>query len=371
VQRKTVQLLSTGSYLPGEPISNAVLEQIVGPLPEDVLEGIQVKQRHWIVDPVTGEHRESNSDMAVKAACAALERAQRTPEDVDLLITCSASPDYLLPPLATFVQARLGLRNCATLDIRSGCAGWVEGLDIARLYLEQGIHRTAVVIGSETISPLLVPVFLGKEPERIRMRNRMNPYNFGDAAGAAVVAVAEGPEGMTGGVFACLGGLKEPGMQIVGAGTHAPIHEQLRAPLLVDLKVDVVEAGRFTPYVLTEALDSVLAATGLRAEDIDVCIIPEGNAGYVTDELTAAGLDTQTWKTIVPRVFENLALVGATGSAAVPVALDHVWRTGQLNAGDRVMLLAIETSRWKYAGEVLTWTAAKEPAQPVAAAETK
>jgi 3-oxoacyl-[acyl-carrier-protein] synthase III len=82
-----VLAVGVGSYLPGDPISNADMERLVGPLPEDVLEGIQVEQRHWIVDPATGEHRESNSDMAVKAARAALEQADRAPEDVDLLIT--------------------------------------------------------------------------------------------------------------------------------------------------------------------------------------------------------------------------------------------------------------------------------------------
>jgi len=352
------EIVSTGSYLPGEPISNERMEQLVGPLPEDVLEGIQVTQRHWMVDLETGEHKVNNSEMAIEAARDALANAGIDASEVDLLVVSTASPDYLLPPLVTFVQEGLGLERCATTEIRSGCAGFGEGLDVARLYVESGQYKTAVVIGSEAISPLLVPVFLGKDPDKIRMRDRMNPYNFGDGAGAVVVRASESGQGIVGSAMACVGGSKKPAMQIIGAGTHQPIHKQMEAKRLVDLKVDVVESGKFTPYVLTEALVEVLRSTGTRVEDIDVCLIPEGNAGYMVEELKEAGLMTPEWTALEGKIVENLALVGATGSAAVPLALDYAWKTGAVKEGDLIMLLAIETSKWKYAGTVLHWTAA-------------
>src|SRR5579864_6166443 len=99
-----VRILSTGSYLPGAPLTNEDLERFVGPLPEDILEGIQVKQRHWMVDPATGEHTINNSAMAVHATRDALATAGLSAEDVELLVLSTASPDYLLPPLVTFVQ---------------------------------------------------------------------------------------------------------------------------------------------------------------------------------------------------------------------------------------------------------------------------
>jgi 3-oxoacyl-[acyl-carrier-protein] synthase-3 len=355
---RTVRLLSTGSYLPGEPLGNDEIERIAGPLPPDVLSGIQVERRHWIVDPATGKHRENNTDLAWKAAKQALELAGVEPREVDFIALSTASPDSLLPPVVTFVQDRLGLESCATLEVRSGCAGAVEALDVARLYLERGQYRTALVIGSETISPLLVPVFRDKSPDKIRMRDRLALYNFGDGAGALVLRATdeEGP-GILGSAVACVGGGRKPGMQIVGGGTQAPVHEQLAAPRFVELKVDVVESGRFTPHVLTRALTDVLARCGVSADSIDLCVIPEGNAGYMTKELEAAGLLTPEWLAVEKNIFENLALVGATGSAAAPLALDHAWKTGRVKAGDRVMLLAIETSKWKYAGMVLPWTA--------------
>jgi 3-oxoacyl-[acyl-carrier-protein] synthase-3 len=109
--------------------------------------------------------------------------------------------------------------------------------------------------------------------------------------------------------------------------------------------------------VLTEALNELLAGSGIPATEIDLCIIPEGNAGYMVAELEEAGLLTPEWLALEGKIFENLAEVGATGSAAVPLALDKAWRTERVRPGDRVMLLAIETSKWKYAGMILDWTA--------------
>ena len=348
-----VSIVSTASYLPGEPITNEQMEALVGPLPPDILTGLQVERRYWMIDPATGEHRVNNSVMCYRAVAEALERAKIDASEVDLLVCASASPYYLLPPLASFLQEQLGLERCAVIDVRSGCAGAVEAIDIARLYLENGQYKTAVVVGSEAISPLLVPVFLGKDPEEIRMRDRMNPYNFGDGAGAMVLRANDDGRGIIGSAMACVGGNRKPGMQIIGAGTHAPLHQQLKAKRLVELKVDVIESGRFTPHVLTEGLAETLRRCGVSAESIDVCIIPEGNAGYITEELEEAGLLTPEWVALQGKIVENLANVGATGSAAVPLALDDAIQTGKVKPGSRVMLLAIETSKWIYAGMVI------------------
>jgi 3-oxoacyl-[acyl-carrier-protein] synthase-3 len=355
---RSAVLLATGAYLPGEPIDNEQLARVAGALPDDVLEGIQVKTRHWIADPHTGAQSESNSQMGAAAGRQALERAGVEPGEVDLLVVSTASPEYHLPPTATLVQEHLGLGKIAAIDIRSGCAGSVEALDLARLYLERGEFDTALVIGSEAISPLTVPVFLGKDPDKVRMRDRLGIYNFGDGAGAMVLRGEErASAGILGSAIRSAGPERKPGMQVIGGGTHAPIADQLAAKRLIELKVDVVESGRHTPYVLTEGLADTLARCGVDAEAIDICVIPEGNAGYMTDELREAGLLTPEWLALEHKIFENLALVGATGSAAVPLAVDYAWSTGRVKAGELMMILAIETSKWKYAGMVLPWSA--------------
>ena len=238
---------------------------------------------------------------------------------VDLLVVSTSSPEYHLPPMATQVQDRLGIERCSVLDIRSGCAGSVEALDVARLHLERGTHRTAVVIGSEVVSPLLVPIFQGRDPDSIRMRDRIPIYAFGDGAGAIVLQASEGGEpGFIGSASACVGGGRKPGD--VGGRRHPrAISVQLARPRLVELKLDVVERRALPrPHVLSAALTDVLAACAMTAEQVDVCVVPEGNAGYLLEEMEQEGTAGERTGRRPGRIVENLADVGATGSAAVP-----------------------------------------------------
>jgi len=352
------RIVGTGGYQPGEPISNDQIEALVGPLPPEVAEGISIEQRFWQIDPATGEHRENNSDMALKAAQLALDSAGVGADEVELMILATGTPDYPLPAVVNMVQEFLGLERCATLELRSGGAGWVQGLDIARFYLEQGSYRTALVIGSESISPVLAPVFLGKTPDQVRVRDRLPVYMFGDGAGATVLQASEEAEGgLMPGAMRAIGGLRKPGIHSVGGGTHAPLHEQQKAAKLVDLRVDVVGAGDFTPFMVTEALADSLARSGVTAESVDHCLIPEGNVGWMLDSLREAGLMTAEWKAMEGKIFDNLAQTGACGCAAVPLFLDHGSRTGLVKRGDRVLLIGVEATKWIYAGSVVDWTA--------------
>ena len=245
------------------------------------------------------------------------------------------------------------------MEIRSGCAGFGEALDVARLYIEKGQYQTAVVIGCEAISPLIVPVFLGKDPdadpharphEPVQLRRRRGRRG---RAGRATTA-----SGIIGSAMACVGGGRKPGMQIIGAGTHEPVHKQLQAKRLVDLQGRRRRVRQVHALRADRGADRGAARAAPPPRTIDVCLIPEGNAGYMVEELKEAGLLTPEWTALEGKIVENLALVGATGSAAVPLALDHARKTGAVKQGDLVMLLAIETSKWKYAGNVLNWTAA-------------
>jgi len=351
-----VHVTGTGGYQPGEPIPTSTIERLVGPLPEDVQEGLSIHTRYWMVDPATGEHHENNSDMALKAARQALDTAGVQPAEVDLMILATGTPDYPLPPVVNLVQERLGLVRCATLEIRSGGAGVVQAMEIARRFLADGTYRTALVIGSEAISPVLVPIFLGKDPERIRMRDRMPVYMFGDGAGAVVLQASSEPGGLLAGSMKCIGGDRQPGIHSVGGGTHAPIHEQLRAKRLVDLRVDVVGAGDFTPQMVVEAIADTLASSRVDVDSVDLCLVPEGNVGWMLDSLAEQGLDTGAWKALDGKIIDSLSFMGAVGCAAVPLFLDDAWRKGQIKPGNRVMLVGVESTKWIYAGILVDWT---------------
>jgi 3-oxoacyl-[acyl-carrier-protein] synthase-3 len=357
---RPVTILATGACLPGAPIENQELEKLCGPLPADVLEGLQIKRRHWLVDPATGEHTTSNSKMAEAAARNALGRAGLEPYDVDLIVLSTASPEYHLPTSASYVQEHLGLERCAVIELRAGCVGAVQALDIARRQLEDRTCRTALVIGSEAISPLLVPMYLGLEPHEVRMRDRLNLYNFGDGAGAVVMRAGTddaGPEVPANYAYvnACLGGGRKPGMQVVGGGTDMPYARQLRRKRLVDIRLDAVGVARFGPQVFVAALRDLLRRAGLRLADVDAIVLPEGNAEYFSSELEAAGMSQADYDQVQGKLVENLTEVGATGSPAVLLALDAGVSAGPIRPHDTVLLVAIEASRYLYAGLTLRW----------------
>jgi 3-oxoacyl-[acyl-carrier-protein] synthase-3 len=354
-----VKILSTGRHVPGDPLDNAMLEKYIGPLPDDILEGIQVKTRHWMTDPATGEHTISNSRMAERAARQALGRADVEPAEIDLIVTCTATPEYMLPNVATTLQHYLGLESVAAIEIRGACAGWVQALDLARRQLADGTVRTALVVGSDVASPLMTPVFLNKDPESVRMRDRLTLYTFGDGAGAVVMRAepAEVSADDFTYVNSCVGGLRGPGMEIIGGGTDVSQAEQLRRRQLIQLKIDVPGTSKFGPQVFVRAIQEMARRDGRVLGEFDAIVLPEGNADYFADEYQAAGLSDEDNQALTGRIVENLAEVGATGSAAVPLSLDAGWTTGRIRPGDRIVLLGIEASRYIYTGLSMTWSA--------------
>jgi len=353
------RIVGLGGYQPGEPITNDALDRLVGGLPDDVMHGLSIERRFWLADPETGEHRDSNSGMALEASRRALAAANTDADDVDLILLATGTPDHTLPPTANLVQQELGLEKCATLEIRSAGAGWVQALEIARFYLENGLYETALVIGSEAISPVLVQYYLGKDPSEIAIRNRMPLYMFGDGAGAALVKADGNADsgGLLGGAMRAIGGKRKPGIQTFGGDTHAPMSEQREQDLVVQLRVDVVGAGRFTPQMVVEALSDTLERTGIPVDTIDHCLIPEGNVGWMLEALADSGLETAEWRALQGKIFDNLSQMGACGCAAVPLFADHAWRSGLFQPGQRVMLIGVEATKWIYAGEIVDWDA--------------
>jgi 3-oxoacyl-[acyl-carrier-protein] synthase-3 len=181
---------------------------------------------------------------------------------------------------------------------------------------------------------------------------------FGDGAAAMVLQASEEEEGgLLGGAMACIGGGRAPGIWAVGGGLNEPIQKQQKRAKMVDLRVDVVGAGDFTPVMVTEALADTLKQARVSADSIDLCLIPEGNVGWMLDSLREAGLLKPEWMALDGKIFDNLAQMGACGCAAVPLFLDHAWKNGQVKPGDRLMLIGVESTKWIYAGMVLDWTA--------------
>jgi 3-oxoacyl-[acyl-carrier-protein] synthase-3 len=214
-------------------------------------------------------------------------------------------------------------------------------------------------VGSDVASPLMAPLFLDNDPARVRLRDRLTLYTFGDGAGAVVMRAepTQAPQDEFTFVNCCVGGLRKPGMEIIGGGTDVPQAEQMRRRQLIQLKIDVPGTSTFGPQVFVRAIREMARKDHRALEEFDAIVLPEGNADYFAGEYVAAGLSTEDNQALSGRIVENLADVGATGSAAVPLSLDAGWTSGRIRPGDRIVLLGIEASRYVYTGLSLTWQA--------------
>ena len=347
------RIVATGAYLPGEPLTNDDLERLAGPLDEVVLAQLGVQQRHWIADPATGAHRETNSQMAMKAARQVLETAGAQSADVDMIVVSTGTPDQLLPPMVATIQERLGLERSFCLELRSAGAGTVQGLDIARLYIESGVARTALVIGSEAISPVLVPMFRDRSPDDIRMRDRVAIYFCGDGAGAFLLSAGDGEGGIHAATSGSVGGRRKPGVQTVGGGTETPFHEQAMRDRFVDLRIDLTVSAEAQPPMMLSAVHETLARADVDAGSVSAAFIPGGSAPWINERLG----DDPRWTGLRPSLIDDIPTTGAIGSAYIPVSVDRAWRSGRIGAGDEVLMIGLEATKWMYAGVAALWTA--------------
>lgn len=257
-----------------------------------------------------GERRiatdDSTSDMAAKAAARAIEQAGIDPEEIDLIILATSSPDYCFPNGACEVQAKVGAVNAACFDISSACTGFVFALSTAHAYISSGLYKTALVIGADLLSKL------------VDWTDRSTCVLFGDGAGAAVVTAAENgiiglnmhSNGAKGGVLTC--GSRSTGNFLLG-----------KKPELGYMTMEGQEVFKFAVKQVPECIKEVLEETGNTAEDIDQFIIHQAN--YRIIESIAKRLKVDLEKFPV-----NMEHYGNTSGASVPILLDELNRAGKL-----------------------------------------
>ena len=274
-------------------------------------------------------HRVDAPDRLVKGAYGILEPGadcpRVEPEEIDLIILATSSPDYCFPNGACEVQAKVGAVNAACFDISSACTGFVFALSTAHAYISSGLYKTALVIGADLLSKL------------VDWTDRSTCVLFGDGAGAAVVTAAENgiiglnmhSNGAKGGVLTC--GSRSTGNFLLG-----------KKPELGYMTMEGQEVFKFAVKQVPECIKEVLEETGNTAEDIDQFIIHQAN--YRIIESIAKRLKVDLEKFPV-----NMEHYGNTSGASVPILLDELNRAGKLKNGDKLVLAGF--------GAGLTWGA--------------
>ena len=306
---------ATGMSVPDKIITNADFERILDTSDEWITTRTGIKERRMCAEG------QNTADMAAEAGRLTLEDAGLAPEEVDVLILSTATPDHLLPATACEAQALLGCENAAAFDISAACAGWLYGVSLADALVTCGMHENVLVVGSEKMSAIL------DYPDRTTC------VLFGDGAGAALVTRGDG----TGrGILATH--MRTNGRQArllwrPAGGAALPSTEETRSDRMEFVKQEGREIFKQAVMSMEEACRRVLATTGMNISDIDLVIPHQANIRII--DAVAKRLEVED-----DRVFINIDRYGNTSSASIPIALDEARRQGRIGEGSTILMTA-------------------------------
>src|SRR5881396_3619894 len=318
---RTVSIIGTGSYVPEKILTNEDLSRMVDTTDEWITTRTGIKERR------VAAKDEMTSDMAAKAALNAIEQAKVSPEEIDLLLVATATPDMVFPATACFVQKKIGAKNAACLDVSAACAGFLFGVEIAQQFITSHTHDTVLVIGAEKLTSIT------------NWTDRNTCVLFGDGAGAAVLQ----HRGRAHGVISTHIGSDGQFTDILfmpGGGSRCPITRENVDLNLATIHMTGKEVYKQAVISMLNASKKALEQAGLTTDDI-ACVIPH-QANLRIIEAIADRL-----KIPLERFYVNLDKYGNTSAAAVAMALDEANRTGRIKRGDYVLMVVF--------GGGLTW----------------
>ena len=319
-------IAGTGSYLPSRLLTNDDLSKMVDTSDEWIYPRTGIRSRHIAAEG------ETTSQMAAEAGRRALSAAGVAPEDVELLVLATITPDSPLPATACHVQTKLGLSNATCFDVTAACSGFLYALDVARQFVMAGTVRTALVVGAEKMSAIT------------DWTDRTTCILFGDGAGAAVVRRAA--EGSENGILASetgTDGSLAPLLFIEAGGSSLPTSAETLAARKGFVRMDGHTIFKHAVRNMAAVALKAVEDAGLTPADIDWIVPHQANIRII--QAVAKSLDAP-----MEKVVSTIETTGNTTAASIPVALDAAVRDGRIKPGQNVLFAAF--------GAGLTWAAA-------------
>lgn len=316
-------ILGTGTALPEKIITNHDLEKLVETSDQWIVDRTGIRERRQ-----AGPH-ETTSTLSVQAARKALEMAGIKPEQLDLIICSTISPDMPLPSTGALIQRDLGARGCCAFDLAAACSGFLFGLTVADTFIKTAKAHYVLVVGAELLSRYL------------DYKDRATCVIFGDGVAAAVLGPVDPPSGIlaeemhTEGAFAehlfiPAGGTAKPAScETVKAGEH---YIKMRGNELFKVAVRSME----------EVSRRVLEEGGVRPEELSLFIPHQANQRITDAVRERLGVAPE-------KVYSNISRIGNTSSASIPICLDECVRAGRIKKGDLILMSAF--------GAGVTWGA--------------
>jgi 3-oxoacyl-[acyl-carrier-protein] synthase-3 len=302
------RIAGTGSYLPERVVTNAEFAARLDTNDAWIRERTGIERRH------IAEKSQASSDLALQASKRALQAADITADQLDLIVVATSTPDYVFPSTACLLQAKLGVKGSAAFDVQAVCSGFVYGLATADTFIRSGQYKKALVVGAEVFSRIL------------DWNDRGTCVLFGDGAGAVVLVASEKP-GIHASVLRADGShagmLSVPGNVCGGAVVGSPF-----------LQMNGQAVFKFAVKVLEESARETVAAAQMELADIDWLIPHQANVRIL--DATARKLGLPPEKLVV-----TVDHHGNTSAASVPLALDEFVRAGKIRRGQRLLLQGV------------------------------
>jgi len=319
-----IQIISTGAYVPEKVLTNFDLEKIVDTSDEWITTRTGIKTRR------IASEREATSDLATKAARVALSRTGMVPEDIELIIVATVTPDMFFPSTGCFVQDMLGAKNACAFDINAACSGYIYSLVIASKFLESGSYKNALIIGAEKLSSIT------------DWEDRSTSVIFADGAGASVLMPSNGSSRLLAFDLGTDGSYGKE-LLIPGGGSRNPASIETVENRMHYIKMNGNTIFKIAVNKMRETFEKSMKKAGITADDISLVIPHQANLRIIEALRNFLKLPKE-------KVFVNIDKYGNTSAASIAIALDEAVHQGLVKRGDIIGFAAF--------GGGLTWGSA-------------
>jgi len=323
-QGRTCSIAGVGSYVPERILTNADLEKMVNTSDEWITTRTGIKERHIAAKD------EFTSDLATQAALRAMKRAEVAPEEIDLIIIATITPDMPFPSTAALVQRKLGAYRAAAFDLEAACSGFIYALEVAQQFIMSRTYDTVLVIGAEKLSSI------------VDWEDRNTCVLFGDGAGAAILRNRPNAHGL---LTAVMGtdGSKADLLFMAAGGSRCPASVESVASRLHYLRMEGKETFKNAVQAMQTAAEEALRRCEIDISRIKLIVPHQANFRIIdaVGERLGARPD---------QLFVNVHKYGNTSAASVAIALDEAVQSGRVQSGDLLLLVVF--------GAGLTWGAA-------------
>ncbi len=319
----SADIVGIGISLPDKVLTNIELEKMVDTSDDWIVTRTGIKERR-VVDADTNV-----SDLAASAGLAAIADAGLSPDEIDLVIVATGSPEMIWPSTACLSQVKMKLSDCPAFDIQAACTGFIYGLTTADALLLSGAFKNILLIGAEAISRF------------VNWKDRNTCVLFGDGAGAVVLQTAEPGFGVLSS-YLCARGSGADLLKIPAGGSAQVCSAEAINNDSHTIKMRGSDVFRFAVKAMPESVEKALERAGLGIEDVDYFIPHQANKRIIESAVERLGIPPE-------KVVVNIKEYGNTSAASIPLALENIYSSGQLQRGDVVVLAAF--------GAGLTWGA--------------